>query len=251
MKNILHIARRELASYFLSPIAYISLVVFYAALGIFFYLFITGSYMASMMGATYFMGLMLVLVAPVLTMRLIAEERRLGTLEGLMTAPVTHTALVVGKFLGALAFFVILLLPSLFHAWLLFHLSSSGPDVWKLAANYLGLLLLGAFMFSFGTFCSSLTRSQVAAALAGIAILFVLWLLSDFLRDTPPYSLTGDGKDQVLRSLYRAAAFVAYPTHLRSFLDGALDLRDIVFFVSFTVFFLFLAVCTVANRKWR
>ncbi len=253
MTNAIHIARRELVSFLLSPIAYIALVVFYVVFGFLFYFEKTGGpYARANMDGTFFWStLILVLMIPVLTMRLISEERRVGTLEGLLTAPVTHTALVLGKFLGALAFFIILLLPSLLHSYVLFHFSTTGPDAWRLVSGYLGLLLLGCFMLSFGLFCSSLTRLQVIAALIGIVMLFLFWLLGFFLHENPPATLTDSISEHVFKALYRAAKFVAYERHFDSFLSGALDLRDIIFFVSFTIFFLFLAVCVVANRKWR
>lgn len=251
MTNAIHIAKRELVSFLLSPIAYIALVLFYVAFGIIFYVYITYSYEADIAGPLHLTTLILALVIPVLTMRLIAEERRLGTLEGLMTAPVTHTALVVGKFLGVLAFFIILLLPSLLHSYVLFHFSTVGPDVWRLASGYLGLFLLGCFMLSFGLFASSLTRSQVSAAMISVSILFLFWLLTYFIPENPPATLVDTTREQILKALHRAARFITYRSHFESFLSGALDLRDIIFFVSFTIFFLFLAVCAVANRKWR
>ena len=251
MTNTLNIARRELASFLLSPVAYIILVVFYVAFGLIFYLILSDSQAASMEWTFAFTSLILTLVIPVLTMRQIAEERRLGTLEGLMTTPVTHTALVVGKFLGAAVFFIILLLPSALHSFLLFYFSTSGPDKWALAAGYIGLLLLGCFMLSFGLFCSSLTRSQVAAAMIGVFTLFLFWLLGQAIPQNPPAALEGSTWQTVLKGLYRGGRFIAYRAHFEPFLKGAIDLKHVIFFVSFTVFFLFLAVCTVANRKWR
>ena len=252
MTHTFHIARRELGSFFLSPMAWISLVVFYVIFGLLFYFFkATGFGTADMQALFFWTTLILVLLVPVFTMGLIAEERRLGTLEGLLTAPVTHSALVVGKFLAALALFVVILLPSALHTYLLFKFSSAGPDVWKLASGYLGLVLLASFMLSFGLFCSSLCRSQTIAAITAIVPLFLFWLLGFFLRDNPPATLVGDRMEQLKQSLYQAARFIAYERHYDSFLNGAIDLRDIIFFVSFTVFFLFLAVTAVANRKWR
>lgn len=256
MSHTLQIARRELGSFFLSPMAYIALVVFYSIFGLIFYFAKVSpdanAYATADMVALFFWTtLLLVLLAPVFTMGLIAEERRLGTLEGLLTAPVTHTALVVGKFVAAMGLYVVLLLPSAVHTYILFRYSSVGPDVWKLAAGYLGLLLLGAFMLSFGLMCSCLARAQTAAALVSIITLFLFWLLGFFMGETPPATLANDTREHVLQGLYRGAKFVAYGRHYDSFMTGALDLRDIIFFVSFTVFFLFVGVTAVANRKWR
>ena len=246
------IARRELASFLLSPVAYIVMVVFYLAFGLIFYLIVAGSNFATMEWTFDFTSLILVLAVPALTMRQIAEERRLGTIEGILTAPVTHTSFVVGKFLGAFGFFLILLVPSAIHAWTLFHFSPAGPDPWKLASGYLGLVLLGAFMISFGLFCSSLTRSQVVAALVGVVPLFLLWLLGTYVASmSPPATLQNSTWEAFLKALYAGGKFITFKEHFTPFCKGIIDLRDLVFFVSFVVFFLFLAVGAVANRKWR
>ncbi len=253
---VLHIARRQLGSFFMSPVGYIALAVFYVLFGVVFCSSkVSDQYIttADMGGPFQFALILLAFLTPVLTMGTIAEERRLGTLEGLLTAPVTHTALVLGKFLGVLAFYVILLVPTAVHVFFVFHLSSVGPDVWVLASNYLGLLLLGCFMLSLGILCSSLTRSQVVAAMAGIITLLLFLLVGAVLPGNPPSSLdpAQAAHIQVLTALYNAAKFVAYGEHFMGFLSGAIDLRDVVFFVSFSVFFLFVSVVAVANRKWR
>jgi ABC-2 type transport system permease protein len=232
--------------------AYIALVVFYVIFGFLFYTFnVHQYYTADMDGCYFWVTLILVLIAPIFTMGLLAEERRLGTLEGLMTAPVTHTAVVLGKYLAALVLLIVLLLPSGLNIWLLFHYSTAGPDAWRLGAGYLGVFLMGAFMLSFGLFCSSLSRSQTTSALVAVITLFLFWALMFFMGPNPPPTLADDMKEHVFQGLYRAASFVAYERHFEAFISGALDVRDIIFFVSFTVFFLFLSVTVLANRKWR
>lgn len=252
MRTTLTIARRELAAFLLAPIAYIALVFFYVAFGLIFYLISQfGNFAASMEGPFFFVSLFLVLVIPLLTMRQIAEERRMGTMEGVMTAPVTNLSFVVGKFLGALGFYLILLVPSAVYSWFLFHYSTAGPDPWKLAAGYLGLVLMGVFMLSLGLLFSSVTRSQVVAALIGIITLFLFWLLGQAIPQTAPAPLTNTRWEQALRGLHQAGKFIAFKDHFDPFIKGIVALSDIIFFLSFTVFFLFLAVSVVASRKWR
>lgn len=248
MRNLCTVTRREIGSFFLSPVAWVVMAVFLVAFGAIFSQFLN---MASMAPTFYFLSLIMAFTIPMLTMRQVAEERRSGTIETLTTAPVTDVELVLGKFLGALVFLMFILLPTGFYVWVLFQFSSVGPDKWMLAAGYLGTLLMGAFMLAFGLFLSSLSREQIVAAVVGGMSLFLLWLLGYLLPANPPASLTASFWAHVQNALYRAASFVAFTRHLEPFGRGVVDTTEVVFFLSFTALFLFLAVATVSTRKWR
>jgi ABC-2 type transport system permease protein len=248
MRNLYAITRREIGSFFLSPVAWVVLTVFLVAFGAIFCRFLG---LASMAPTFYFMSIVMAFVVPMLTMRQIAEERKSGTIEMLTTAPVTDVELVLGKFLGALVFFLFMLLPTAAYVWVLFHYSTIGPDKWMLAAGYLGTLLMGAFMLSFGLFLSSVSREQIVVAVVGAMSLFLLWLLGYFLPMNPSASLAPSFWSTVQAAAYRVGSFVAFTRHLEGFSRGEVDSREVVFFLSFTAFFLFLAVATVSTRKWR
>jgi len=248
MRNLFAITRREIGSFFLSPVAWVVMAVFLVAFGAIFYQFLE---FASMGPTFYFLSIVMAFTVPMLTMRQIAEERKTGTIEVLTTAPVTDVELVLGKFLGAAVFFLFILLPTAAYVWILYRFSSIGPDKWMLASGYLGTLLLGAFMLSYGLFLSSISREQIVAAVVGSMSLFLLWLLGYFLPMNPPASLTATFWSEVQAAFYHLGSFLAFTRHLEPFSRGEVDSGEIVFFLSFAAFFLFLAVATVSTRKWR
>ncbi len=248
MRNLGPIARRELGSLFLSPIAWVVMTAFLALFGVIFVQYLD---MATLAPTFYILPFIMTFTIPVLTMRQVAEERRSGTLELLATAPVTDLELVLGKFLGGVVFFVFILVPTAAYVWVLFHYSDTGPDVRMLAAGYFGTLLAGMYMLSFGLFVSSITREQVVAGVLGAVALFLLWLLGFFLPTNPPASLAPSAWTMVQDAAYRIGGFISFSRHLEPFSRGIVDTADIVFFLSFTAFFLFLAVAAVSTRKWR
>ena len=248
MRNLTTITRREVGSLFLSPIAWVVMSAFLVAFGA---LFSVSLGYASMAPTFSILPLIMAFAVPMLTMRQVAEERRSGTIELLTTAPVTDAELVVGKFLGALVFFVFILLPTGVYVWILFQFSELGPDKWMLASGYLGILLMGVFMLSFGLFVSSVTREQIVAAVVGAFTLFMLLLLGYLLPPNPPATLTPSFWASVQQALYHLGAFVSLSRHLDPFGRGVVDSREVMFFLSSTAFFLFLAVAAVSTRKWR
>jgi len=248
MRNLYAVARREIGAFFLGPVAWVVLTVFLVAIGAIFFRFLE---FAGMAPTFYFMAIVMAFTIPMLTMRQIAEERKTGTIEMLTTAPVTDVELVLGKFLGAFVFFLFMLLPTAFYVWILFHYSPIGPDKWMLAAGYLGAVLMGAFMLSYGLFLSCISREQIVVAVVGALSLFLLWLLGYFIPLNPPASLEPTFWSQVQAAAFRVGGFVAFARHLEGFGRGVVDSREVVFFLSFTAFFLFLAVATVSTRKWR
>jgi len=179
----------------------------------------------------------LVVVVPLLTMRLVAEELRSGTIETLMTAPVTDTQVILGKFLGAFALYLILLATTLVLVVLVAIYGQ--PDYGVAAMGYLGMALLGASYVAVGVFASSLTRHQLVAGLIGIAILgFFTAGVYALVSAVPPESAPIVGKFNMI-------------SYFGDFSKGFLDLRGIVFFLSVTGLFLFLSVKVLESRRWR
>ncbi len=245
MSRIPTLVRRELAAFFVSPVAYVVLTVFLVVAGM---LFMRTTFLPDLEQFAYggviallhHMGLMLLFVAPLLTMRLLAEEISSGTFETLMTVPVSNTAVVVSKFLGTLGFVVVMLLPSLAYPALLHAIAGeTKPDMGPIVSGYLGLLLLGAAAISVGVFVSACVRNQISAAVVTVLILAALWRAG-------------------AETAGRAGGFVAQAVqylgilyHFESFAKGVIDTRDVVYFASLTVLFLFAAIGVIAVRRWR
>jgi ABC-2 type transport system permease protein len=183
------------------------------------------------------MVFLLLIFAPPLTMRLLAEEQRMGTLELLLTSPVRDWEVVLGKFLASLA--VLLLTVVLTFAYGLMMKIYGNADVGPMAAGYLGLLLSGGALLSIGILTSSMTQNQVVAAVLGVVIILVLWIITganQFVRDPV---LT-----QVLNQL-------GFFEHTQNFWRGVIDTNDIVYFVSLIALALFLATRILETRRWR
>jgi ABC-2 type transport system permease protein len=235
MRNVLPIARRELIAYFYSPIAYNVLAVFLFICGIFFSAGM-GEGQANMRGIFYNMGIVLLFLSPVLTMRLMAEEMKMGTIEPLMTAPVRDLEVVLGKFVSGMGFYIFLLLPTLAYPIMI---SKIGQLEWgAIWSAYLGLVLIGCVYVSIGLLISSLTKDQVIAAVAGFDVLLALWLLD---------IITKRGTDWLSESIRYVTLFY----HFDTFVKGLVDSRDIIFYLSLTAFVLFLCVRALEARKWR
>ncbi|MBI4716346.1 MAG: ABC transporter permease subunit [Planctomycetes bacterium] len=240
MQNITTMVRRELGAYFLSPIAYAVNAIFLFSCGLAFGLgtFRTGAE-ASLRGlCEFWMLLILCFVLPMLTMRLMSEELRSGTIETLLTAPISEIEVVLGKFFGALGFYLILLATLLLYPVLL--ATFGAVDVKLLICNYLGLFLVGALYIAAGLFFSTLTRHQVIAVLLSFALLALMTFAFHALSTLFDAGLA----KVVLQQL-------SIRTHFQDFVRGMLDLNHLVFFVSLTVFFLFLSVKLLEMRRWK
>jgi len=242
--RFLVVCRRELRSYFTSYIAYILLAVFLVLSSYFFYgdliLFvIIGGYVLPTGLWQYVfldMRLCILLVLPLLTMRLFAEEKKLGTIELLWTYPVRDGEIVMGKFLAAWIFFIAMLLPTALNPLIFYRFYQF--DVGPLLAAYLGIFLLGTAFIACGVFISSLTENQAVSAMATYGILVFLWFLT----------WNEEVADQrIIRVLLRLSLF----DHFFNFTRGVIDTQDVVFFVLFIVFFLFLTLQSLSVRKWR
>lgn len=238
MTVTLAIARRELGALFFSPIAYVAMTLFLLVCGYFFLGDFRPGAPVAMRSLFDQMVWLLVFVTPVISMGLLATEWDRGTLETLMTAPVSEAEMVVGKFLGAMAFFVVMLVPTLAYVVLL---SIFGrPELGPLLTGYLGIVLVGMLYLSIGLLCSSLTRSQIVAAVSSAAILFVITIVPAFASRQ---ALLPDFWRGVIRQL----VFQRYADFSR----GILDLGHVAFFVASTGVLLFLTVKVMESRRWR
>ncbi len=233
------IARREIGSYFYSPIAYVALALFLVVAGFFFQQDFEPGQPAGLRNVFDKMAMALVFIIPVLCMGLMAQEWANGTVETLFTAPVGESDVVVGKFLGALGFFGVLLAPTLLYVLLLKMYSHA--DLGPIFAGYIGLILVGAMFVSIGLFCSSLTRSQVVAAVTAIAILFVVTIA--------PYVLQ-QYASQLSEGVRKATEWGVYNRFI-DFSKGFIDTGHVVFFVVITAVFLFLTVKVLEARRWK
>ncbi len=242
MKNIFAICAKEIQTYFVSPVAYIALVTFLLGSGCFFtyFYFIPASRFqyegsATFQPASYYMAWLFVLVLPLITMRLFAEEKRLRTIELLMTSPVTDTQVVVGKYLASLVLLGILVLGSFFYPF--YVMLYGNPDPGPIAAGYIGLLLLGAAILSIGLLLSSMSSNQLVAALTSIITIFLLWLIG-FASQTPG-------------TLGKVFGSLSLMEHYQDFTRGIITSTDTVYFLSIILVCLYLTVKSVESAKWR
>lgn len=247
----LHLARRELAAYFLSPVSYLVLTLFLVVEGYSFWLFTEllsgrdtphGAVLQYFFGGTFLYWLFVMFLVSVITMRLVAEERRSGTLEPLLTAPVDEWEVVLGKFLGALGFWAALWLPTLLYVVVLRAYAPPGaaPDPGPIASGYLGTLLIGASSLALGLLASTVTRNQILAAVlcfATLAMLLLVGALGDALVRSGPWSA-------VLQhiNLFR---------HMEDFGRGIVDSRHVVYHLGLAALALFAATRALAAQRGR
>jgi ABC-2 type transport system permease protein len=234
------IARRELGSYFYSPVAYVAMFLFLMAAGYLFWRDFVPGQPAGMRTIFDWMVWLLVFIVPVLSMGLLSQEWSTGTIESLMTAPIGETDVVIGKFLGALGFFVFLMVPTLLYVVLLKAYSS--VDVGPILSGYLGILLVGSLFVSVGLFCSSLTRSQVVAAVLAVAILFLITIV-------PWAAMRAQGS--TLGATWRKVADQGVYNRYADFSRGVIDTSHVVFFLAVTTVFLFLTIKVLESRRWK
>jgi ABC-2 type transport system permease protein len=246
MINIWTIAKREYNLYFSSPVAYMMAFVVFLVLGIFFYLNLQVAMQQQgyVPGAEIIMAplaTLLVLITPAITTRLLAEERRLGTIELLLTAPVRDWELVVGKWLGAFFMLLTIVAITMIYPLLLNQLVDPGIDQGPLLSGYLGLALLSASMVAVGVFISSLFSNQIAAFVTTLGgLIFLWWVLSPIAQVTGP-----------LGSNSELIAYLDYSGHyFNTLLRGVIDLKDVVFYLSVTALALFFGTVSVEIRRW-
>jgi ABC-2 type transport system permease protein len=243
MGNIITLIRRELGVYFVSPMAYIVLTAFLLITGYFFYVSL-GDFVRYRMPASYVPTIMIIqtltiFMMPLITMRLVAEEKNRGTIETLMTAPITEMQFVLSKYLASVIFYMILVLPTVFLIYLLSRYAEL--DYGAVAGGYLSILLFAFALMSIGLFISSLCSSQISAGVITLVISLLLIaanILAENLR----------GRYQFLRNVLEYIDFMGRTSQL---VQGVIDSRDVVFLISVPVLFLFLTSKAIESRRWR
>ncbi len=237
MTNTFIIAWKETRSYFSSPTAYVVGAMFLILTGVFFVFDMTRPFAeASVRGYINWATLFIVFLAPLLTMRLLAEEQKMGTLELLLTSPVRDWEVVIGKYLASLATLATTLAFTLYYVLLLFYFGD--PDVGPLFSAYLGLYLYAATALAIGIMASSLSGNQIVAAVVGIGILLMLTNI-----DRIGVLLQGMSADII--------SGISMNSHFEDFSRGVLDSSHVVYYLSLIAVFLFITVRSLETRRWR
>jgi len=249
------IFKKEMRLYFTSPVAWVIITMFLLIAGYFFYSIFAFYTLASMQSAMNpqmarelnvtdsvlrplfsNVSVILLLLMPLITMRLFAEERRSGTIELLLTYPVRDGAVLIGKYLAALALYAIMLALTLLYPGILFYFTRVewGP----LLTGYLGLLLMGATFLAVGIFASSLTENQIVAAITTFGTLLLLWVV-------------GWSAEYVGGPWGHVLSHLSILEHFDTFARGVLDTKDVIFYVDVTIVALFLTLRSLEARRWK
>lgn len=254
MRNFYAILRRELYVYFSSPIAYVVMTIFLVISGYFFYSAFAYFSMISMQATRVpwteqinvtdmvlipmfaNMGVVMLMMMPLLTMRLFAEEKKTGTLELLLSYPLRETELLLGKFAACLVVFFIMLALTLLYpilGWLY-----AEPEIGPVFTGYLGLFLMGAAFIALGLLVSSLTENQIVAASISFGAILMFWLI-------------GWSDAFVGPSLGKVLSHLSLLDHFENFAKGMIDTRDVIYYIDFSILFLFMTMRSLESRKWR
>jgi len=229
MSNVLAIAQKELRSYFSSPIGYVLVGLFALLFGWFFYnylaIFVRNSEQMMMGGQM-----------PMITMRTYSEEKRSGTIELLLTSPLSDAQIILGKFLGAMGLYAAMLGVTVLYMLILFWY---GNPEWKpIVAGYLGLLLMGGCFVSMGLLVSSLTKNQIVAGVGTFALFLFLWVIN----------WIGESAGPTARDI---VSYLSITEHFDDFARGVIDTKHLVYYLSFITFGLFLTAKSVDSERWR
>jgi ABC-2 type transport system permease protein len=235
MRNAWIVAKRELYAYLNSPVAYLVAAAFLVLCGIFFIGGIAQWQDANLQSLFASLSIVLIFSAPLLTMHLLAREQDQGTIELLLTAPLRDWEVVLGKFLASYFFYLAMIAVTGLYVPIVVYYGT--PDLGIIAAGYLGLALLGAALLALGLFTSSLTRSQIVAAVLGMGIGVALWLL--------------EAMSPVLGQVREVVTYLTPSKHYYSFMAGVIDTRALVYLISFALVFLFLTGQVLETRRWR
>lgn len=256
MRNIFAIANKEFRGYFLSPIGYIAIGLFALLYG-WFFVNLLAYFMSQTMQLSQFSAggaqplsvnqvlirslvqnvtILLLFVLPMVTMRTYSEEKRSGTIELLLTSPVTDVQIIMGKFLGAVALYGLMLVVSMIHIALLF---LYGQPEWKpIVTAYVGLLLLGGCFIAVGLLISSLTKNQIVAGMVTFAVFLMLWVIN----------WIGSFSGPTVNSL---TTYLSIIDHFDDFAKGVVDTKHFIYYISFITFGLFLTAKSVDSERWR
>lgn len=254
VRNIMAIAGKELRSSFGSPIAWVMMGLFAVMFGFFFTQFV-GYFVRAGMQAQFGGGpptqninmdlirpllsnasVLVLFLLPMVTMRTYSEEKRSGTIELLLTSPITDVEIVVGKFLGAIGLYAGLLLVTVVYTGMLFYTGS--PELKPVLSGYLGLFLLGSCFISAGLFISSTTKNQMVAGAATFVLALMFWIIN----------WAADSAGPVMSDILN---YLSITQHFEDFGKGVIDTTHLVFYLSFISFWLFLTVKSVDSERWR
>ena len=250
--------KRELQSYFGSLIAYVAITMFLVIAGYFFYNLLATFSVVSFQAQTNPMlakqyqllninetvvrplfgniSIIMLLMTPLLTMRLFSEEKKTGTIELLLTYPVKDVDVVISKFLACFVVFLVMIMLTV--TFPIFLMTFGEPEVMPIITGYLGLVLLGAAFVSLGMFTSSLTENQNVSASICFGVLFFFWLMS--------YSAAF-----VSAGLGRVITYLSINEHIASLAKGVVDTEDVIYYLCFTLLFLFLTLRSLESKRWR
>ena len=254
MSNLLAIYKRDLKGYFFSPIAYVVIGLFLLVNGIFFYVllssFLEYSYAVMIQRQGYpinvnllmirpffqNMSVIVLFVIPMITMRSFSEEKKSGTMELLLTSPVTNWQLILGKFLASFTlYFVMVVVTFLFMVFLLIW---GNPSLVPILISYLGILLMGLVLVALGNFISSLTENQIVAAVGTFGATMFLWVIG----------FAGDFAGKVFGEIFKYLSIV---NHFDDFSKGVFDTNHLVYYLSLTFLMLFFTYQSIESSKWR
>jgi ABC-2 type transport system permease protein len=252
VRNIIAIADRELRSYFSSPIAYIIIGFFLLPFGVFFYLYLAafvrqGLQQAQFGGAMninqnvirYVLqnaSVIILFIMPMITMRTYSEEKRSGTIELLLTSPLTDVEIILGKFFGALGLYIAMLSVTLPYMGILFYYGN--PEWRPLVAAYLGLLLMGGAFVSLGLLISSTTNNQIVAGIVSFVVFLLLWIVGWFADSAGP-------------TIGPITSWLSITEHFDDFSKGIIDTKHVLYYLSLITFGLFLTAKSVDTERWR
>jgi ABC-2 type transport system permease protein len=252
VRNVLAIADRELRSYFSSPMAYIVIGFFLLPFGVFFFLYLQafvkqGLQMAQYGGAMnvnqqvvrYVLqnaSVIILFIMPMITMRTYSEEKRSGTIELLLTSPLSDVEIILGKFFGALGLYVAMLAVTLLYIGILFVYGN--PEWRPIVAGYLGLLLMGGAFVSIGLLISSTTNNQIVAGVVTFVVFLLLWIVGWFADSAGP-------------TIGPITSYLSITEHFDDFSKGIIDSKHVVYYLSLITFGLFLTAKSVDTERWR
>lgn len=234
MTTLLTLVRKELRHYFNSPIAYVILIIYLAISGYFFAANLFVQDILSMRAYLQTTQLILLFIIPPFAMRLIAEEKKQGTLELMLTMPISDLEVVIGKFIGAVAFYAVMVGLTLVYPIVLATLGSLdwGPVI----GGYAGVFLMGTALVAAGLFASSLTSNQVVALLIGFAFAFALFMMGKVVDYVPSFAAG-------------LVAFLGFDSHFANISKGIIDSRDLLYYFSLCFLMLYLTYLSLLNRK--
>ena len=237
MRTAQAVAWKEIQVYFSNPTAYIVGMMFLALSGFFFARDLNDPFPQASL-VNFFDGatIIFILIAPALTMRLMAEEQKLGTIELLLTSPVRDWEVIIGKYVASFVFLIATVSLTLYYTILLYVFAS--PDPGPIYAGYLGLALYGGAALAIGLLCSTLTSNQIVAAVVAMGILLVM-----FFADLAADNIGGTASTIISE--------ISIRSHFEDFARGIIDTKHVVYYLSVIAFFLFMSVRALESRRWR